>query len=77
MHVPAAVRIRPTPVRERIDFFGAIGSAASTTVMAELGLAPMCTSFGQLTPDLLPAWEARRGRGRHAATPPPSCGRCW
>jgi alkanesulfonate monooxygenase SsuD/methylene tetrahydromethanopterin reductase-like flavin-dependent oxidoreductase (luciferase family) len=58
VHVPAAVRIRPTPVRERIDFFGAIGSAASTKVMAELGLAPMCTSFGQLTPDLLPAWEA-------------------
>ncbi len=52
------MRIRPTPVRERIDFFGAIGSAASTKVMAELGLAPMCTSFGQLTPDLLPAWEA-------------------
>jgi alkanesulfonate monooxygenase SsuD/methylene tetrahydromethanopterin reductase-like flavin-dependent oxidoreductase (luciferase family) len=27
--------------------------------MAELGLAPMCTSFGQLTPELLPAWEKR------------------
>src|SRR3954454_18015997 len=56
--VSTPVRVRPTPVRERIDFFGAIGSAASTKVMAELGLAPMCTSFGQLTPDLLPAWEA-------------------
>ena len=53
------VRIRPTPRRERIDFFGAIGSASSTQVMAELGLAPMCTSFGALTPELLPAWEAR------------------
>jgi len=59
LRVPTPLRIRPTPVRERIDFFGAIGSAASTGVMAELGLAPMCTSFGTLTPELLPAWEAR------------------
>ena len=58
VHVGTPVRIRPTPLRDRIDFFGAIGSASSTKVMAELGLAPMCTSFGQLTPDLLPAWEA-------------------
>jgi alkanesulfonate monooxygenase SsuD/methylene tetrahydromethanopterin reductase-like flavin-dependent oxidoreductase (luciferase family) len=62
LHVTTPVRVRPTPVRERVDFFGAIGSAASTSVMAELGLAPMCTSFGALTPQLLPAWEqaARR-----------------
>jgi alkanesulfonate monooxygenase SsuD/methylene tetrahydromethanopterin reductase-like flavin-dependent oxidoreductase (luciferase family) len=57
--VRTPVRIRPTPVRERIDFFGAIGSASSTTVMADLGLPPICTSFGQLTPKLLPAWEER------------------
>jgi alkanesulfonate monooxygenase SsuD/methylene tetrahydromethanopterin reductase-like flavin-dependent oxidoreductase (luciferase family) len=59
LSVPTPVRIRPTPVRERIDFFGAIGSVSSTGIMAELGLAPMCTSFGTLTPDLLPAWEER------------------
>jgi alkanesulfonate monooxygenase SsuD/methylene tetrahydromethanopterin reductase-like flavin-dependent oxidoreductase (luciferase family) len=59
VQVPTPVRIRPTPVRERIDFFGAIGSAASTGVMAELGLAPMCTTFGALTPELLPAFEER------------------
>jgi alkanesulfonate monooxygenase SsuD/methylene tetrahydromethanopterin reductase-like flavin-dependent oxidoreductase (luciferase family) len=53
------VRTRPTPVRERVDFFGAIGSASSTGVMAELGLAPMCTTFGVMTPKLLPAWEER------------------
>lgn len=58
VRVTTPVQIRPTPIRDRIDFFGAIGSASSTKVMAELGLAPMCTSFGQLTPDLLPAWEA-------------------
>ena len=40
---------------------------SSTAVMAELGLAPMCTSFGVQTVELLPAWEKRRGRGRHAA----------
>ena len=28
--------------------------------MAELGLAPMCTSFGVQTVELLPAWEKRR-----------------
>jgi alkanesulfonate monooxygenase SsuD/methylene tetrahydromethanopterin reductase-like flavin-dependent oxidoreductase (luciferase family) len=59
LHVGQPVRIRPTPVRERIDFFGAIGSASSTAVMAELGLAPMCTSFGVQTVELLPAWEKR------------------
>jgi alkanesulfonate monooxygenase SsuD/methylene tetrahydromethanopterin reductase-like flavin-dependent oxidoreductase (luciferase family) len=57
--VSTPVRIRPTPVRERLEFFGAIGSASSTVVMADLGLAPMCTTFGSLTPELLPAWEAR------------------
>jgi alkanesulfonate monooxygenase SsuD/methylene tetrahydromethanopterin reductase-like flavin-dependent oxidoreductase (luciferase family) len=58
VRVDTPVRIRPTPVRDRLAFYGAIGSAASTKVMAELGLAPMCTSFGALTPELLPAWEA-------------------
>jgi alkanesulfonate monooxygenase SsuD/methylene tetrahydromethanopterin reductase-like flavin-dependent oxidoreductase (luciferase family) len=57
--VTTPVRVRPTPVSDRIEFFGAIGSASSTGVMAELGLAPMCTSFGALTPQLLPAWEQR------------------
>ena len=59
LHVGPTVRIRPRPARDRIEFLGAIGSAASTGVMAELGLAPMCTSFGALTPELLPAWTAR------------------
>jgi alkanesulfonate monooxygenase SsuD/methylene tetrahydromethanopterin reductase-like flavin-dependent oxidoreductase (luciferase family) len=57
--VDTPVRLRPDPVRERIDFFGAIGSFSSTAVMAELGLAPMCTSFGVQTAELLPAWEQR------------------
>jgi alkanesulfonate monooxygenase SsuD/methylene tetrahydromethanopterin reductase-like flavin-dependent oxidoreductase (luciferase family) len=56
--VTKPVRVRPTPKRDRLEFFGAIGSASSTEVMAGLGLAPMCTSFGTLTPELLPAWEA-------------------
>ena len=59
LHVDTPVRVRPTPVRERIDFFGAIGSSSSTAVMAELGLAPMCTRFGVQTVELLPAWEER------------------
>ena len=59
IQVTTPVRIRPRPIRERVAFFGAIGSASSTTVMADLGLAPMCTSFGALTPELLPAWERR------------------
>ena len=59
LKVTERVRIRPHPVRERLEFFGAIGSASSTTVMADLGLAPMCTTFGAMTPELLPAWEAR------------------
>jgi len=57
--VDQPVLVRPRPRRDQIEFFGAIGSASSTTVMADLGLAPMCTSFGALTPDLIPAWEAR------------------
>ncbi len=64
LQIDTPVRIRPTPVRDRIDFFGAIGSAASTKVMADLGLAPMCTTFGKMTPTLLPDWaEAARAAG--------------
>lgn len=56
-HNGRKVRVRPTPVPGRVEFFGAIGSQASTKVMADLGLAPMCTSFGALTSTLLPEWE--------------------
>ena len=57
----------PTPVRERIDFFGAIGSASSTAVMAELG--PGADVHELRRPDRRAAagvGEAR-GRGGHAA----------
>jgi alkanesulfonate monooxygenase SsuD/methylene tetrahydromethanopterin reductase-like flavin-dependent oxidoreductase (luciferase family) len=57
--IPDAVRVRPAPARERIQLFGAIGSEASLRIMAELGLAPICTSVGAGTADLLPVWNAR------------------
>ncbi len=41
LQVPREVRIRPTPNRDRINFYGAIGNPASATKIAELGLAPI------------------------------------
>jgi alkanesulfonate monooxygenase SsuD/methylene tetrahydromethanopterin reductase-like flavin-dependent oxidoreductase (luciferase family) len=46
--VPREVRVRPRPARERLHFYGAIGSPASAEIMGRLGLAPICTSIGNM-----------------------------
>ncbi len=51
-------RVRPAPRRDRIHLFGAIGSSESLKVMADLGLAPICTSVGAGTAALLAGWDA-------------------
>ena len=43
---PREIRIRPRPNRERINFYGAIGSPESAGIMGRLGLPPICTSIG-------------------------------
>lgn len=46
-HKPVEVRPRVAGVTtDRIHFYGAIGSPGSASVMAELGLPPMCTTIG-------------------------------
>ncbi len=42
----AQIKIRPKPNRERIRFYGAIGSPDSATIYGEFGLPPICTSIG-------------------------------
>src|SRR5262249_24723691 len=51
---------------DRIHFYGAIGSPASASVMAELGLPPMCTTIGDFDTQvgILRSWdEAARAAG--------------
>lgn len=45
------VRIRPEPQTDRIHLYGAIGSPPSATIMADLGLPPLCVS--QFPPHVL------------------------
>lgn len=42
--IPREVQIRPTPRRENLNLYGAIGSPPSATIMAELGLSPLISS---------------------------------
>jgi alkanesulfonate monooxygenase SsuD/methylene tetrahydromethanopterin reductase-like flavin-dependent oxidoreductase (luciferase family) len=49
--VPKDIEVRPRVAgvsTERIHFYGAIGSPGSASVMAEMGLPPMCTTIGDL-----------------------------
>jgi alkanesulfonate monooxygenase SsuD/methylene tetrahydromethanopterin reductase-like flavin-dependent oxidoreductase (luciferase family) len=46
--VPTEIRLRPTPVADRISFYGAIGSPQSAGIMAGLGMPPICTSIGDM-----------------------------
>ena len=49
--MPKEVAVRPRVAgvtTDRIHFYGAIGSPGSASVMAELGLPPMCTTIGDL-----------------------------
>ncbi len=49
IEVPKEIRVRPTVAGvsgDRINFYGAIGSPGSASVMAEMGLPPLCTTIG-------------------------------
>jgi alkanesulfonate monooxygenase SsuD/methylene tetrahydromethanopterin reductase-like flavin-dependent oxidoreductase (luciferase family) len=61
LRVEKEIRIRPMPRRDSITFYGAIGTAPSAPIMAELGLPPICTSIGDFEAQkaTLAAWSAR------------------
>ena len=60
-HVGRKVRLRPTANRERIHFYGAVGSIQSAPVNAEMGMPILCNT--QFPPYLLEkivaSWRAR------------------
>jgi alkanesulfonate monooxygenase SsuD/methylene tetrahydromethanopterin reductase-like flavin-dependent oxidoreductase (luciferase family) len=67
--LPKSVEVRPRVAGvtiDRIHFYGAIGSPGSASVMAELGLPPMCTTIGDFETQkrILQTWTATaRERG--------------
>jgi alkanesulfonate monooxygenase SsuD/methylene tetrahydromethanopterin reductase-like flavin-dependent oxidoreductase (luciferase family) len=63
------IRVRPRPAADRINFYGAVGSAATASLMAEWGLPPLCTSSigdAQMMYDLLSTWRESAERSGHA-----------
>jgi alkanesulfonate monooxygenase SsuD/methylene tetrahydromethanopterin reductase-like flavin-dependent oxidoreductase (luciferase family) len=61
--LPKAVEVRPRVAgvtTDRINFYGAIGSPGSASVMAEMGLPPMCTTIGDFETQkgILRTWNA-------------------
>ncbi len=66
IEVPKEVEVRPRVAgitTDRIHFYGAIGSPGSASVMAEMGLPPLCTTIGDL--DTLPRVHHRRDQADH------------
>jgi alkanesulfonate monooxygenase SsuD/methylene tetrahydromethanopterin reductase-like flavin-dependent oxidoreductase (luciferase family) len=67
--MPKEVAVRPRVAgvtTDRIHFYGAIGSPGSASVMAELGLPPMCTTIGDFGTQagIIRTWEnTARARG--------------
>jgi alkanesulfonate monooxygenase SsuD/methylene tetrahydromethanopterin reductase-like flavin-dependent oxidoreductase (luciferase family) len=60
--VPKPIEVRPRVAgvsTDRIHFYGAIGSPGSASVMAELGLPPICTTIGDLATqaEIMRTWE--------------------
>ena len=61
LSAPKEIRVRPRPRRERVTFYGAIGTAPSAPIIADLGLPPICTSIGDFEAQraTLQAWADR------------------
>lgn len=59
--VERPIRLRPQPIDKEIKFYGAIGSPASSEVMAELGIPPICLSTfpDHLLTKILDSWRLR------------------
>lgn len=66
LNAPREVRIRPTPRRDRINFYGGMWQASSAKKIADLGLPPMCngTHPFEVQKDVMDAWtEAAKSNG--------------
>jgi len=67
--VPKEIEVRPRVAgvtTDRINFYGAIGSPGSASVMAEMGLPPICTTIGdlQMQAGIIRRWdETARAHG--------------
>lgn len=57
------VRLRPIPDNSRINFYGALGSPPSASIMAEQGMAPLCASGFpmELLAKMLRVWDEKIG----------------
>ena len=65
-NVPNPVRLRPAPTTKPVQFYGAIGSPASSSIMAELGIPPICLSTfpDHMLTKILDTWHtAAKARG--------------
>jgi alkanesulfonate monooxygenase SsuD/methylene tetrahydromethanopterin reductase-like flavin-dependent oxidoreductase (luciferase family) len=67
VRVSKEIRIRPRPHRERITFYGAIGSPESAGIIGSLGLPPICTSIGDVERQAatLSSWRAAAAEAGH------------
>lgn len=66
LNVRTKVQLRPLPRLGQVNLYGAIGSPSSASIMAELGLPPICTSIGdfQKQKETIDVWrEAAEERG--------------
>lgn len=65
--VERPIRLRPQPIDKEIKFYGAIGSPASSEVMAELGIPPICLSTfpDHLLTKILDTWRNKAAARGH------------
>ena len=68
--IPREIRIRPAPTGKKVNFYGAIGSPGSGTIMGKLGLPPLC--LDSLLAKILGNWRvaaAEAGKVTDVTTP--------
>lgn len=65
LRVPKAVRLRPDVDTSRVHFYGAIGTPGSATIMADLGLPPICTSIGDFETQAATVQAWKESASRH------------
>lgn len=63
-----ALALRPRPVMDKINFYGALGSPDSAARMAKLELPPLCISYFPLSEhqESLSAWDSAATAAGHA-----------
>ena len=72
--IPREIRIRPAPTGKKVNFYGAIGSPGSGTIMGKLGLPPLCLAQfpDSLLAKILANWKAaavEEGHETNVTTP--------